>query len=134
MATREFLNPLARTKPADRVPFIYMSDHDAGYGSVKEAWLSVSQRIPKLEWWGLTVRQYLELVDRMTELKLEEFAAANKDWDGERCRTEVSNWVQQRKAHFHEQYSSTIPNCDLTRLVNLRQLLGIEPRLGQDIK
>ena len=61
MATREFLNLLARTKPADKAPFIYVSDHDANgwgiprtlrYGSEKEAWLSVSQCIPKLEWWG----------------------------------------------------------------------------------
>lgn len=143
MATREFLNLLARTKPADKVPFIYVSDHDVGgwqiyrtlrYGSAKEAWLSVSQCVPKLEWWGVTTRQYLELVDNMKDLKLKEFADANKDWDSERCQNEVSNWILQRKAHFHQQCSSTIPDCDLTRLVNLRQLLGIEPRLGQEIK
>ena len=143
MATREFLNLLARTKPADKVPFIYVSDHDVGgwqiyrtlrYGSAKEAWLSLSQCVPKLEWWGVTTGQYLELVDNMRDLKLKEFAEANKDWDSERCQTEVSNWVQQRKAHFHQQCSSTIPDCDLTRLVNLRQLLGIEPRLGPEIK
>ena len=65
MATREVLNLLARTKPADRVPFIYVSDHDVGgwqiyrtlrYGSAKVAWLSVSQCIPRLEWWGVTTR------------------------------------------------------------------------------
>ena len=143
MVIRDFLNLLARTKPADKVPFIYLSDHDVGgwqiyrtlrYGSAKEAWLSVGQCIPKLEWWGVTVRQYLEIVDKMTDLKLEEFAAANKYWDSERCRTEVSNWVEQRKAHFHQQCSSTIPDCDLKRLENLRQLLGIEPSLGQEIK
>ena len=143
MATREFLNLLARTKPANKVPFIYVSDHDVGgwqiyrtlrYGSAKEAWLSLSQCVPKLEWWGVTTGQYLELVENMRDLKLKEFAEANKDWDSERCQNEVSNWVQRRKAHFHQQCSSTIPDCDLTRLVNLRQLLGIEPRLGQEIR
>ena len=143
MATREFLNLLARTKPADKVPFIYVSDHDVGgwqiyrtlrYGSAKEAWLSLSQCVPKLEWWGVTTGQYLDLIDDMKESKLKDFAAANKDWDNERCKTEVSNWVQQRKAHFHQQCSSTIPHCDATRLVNLRELLGIEPRLGQEIR
>ena len=58
MATMELLNLLARTKPADEVPLIHVSDHDVGgwqiyrtlrYGSAKEAWLSVSQCIPKLE-------------------------------------------------------------------------------------
>ena len=143
MATREFLNILARTKPADKVSSIYVSDHDVGgwqiyrtlcYGSAKEACLSVSQSIPKLEWSGITTRQYLELVDNMRDLKLKEFAEANKDWDSEECHNEVSNQAQQRKAHYHQHCSSTIPNHDLTRLVNLQQLLGIEPRLGQEIK
>ena len=143
MATREFLNLLARTKPADKVPFIYMSDHDVDgwqiyrtlrYGSTKEVWLSVSQCIPRLEWWGVTTRQYLELVDNMRDLKLKEFTDTNKHWDNDRCQNEVSNWAQQRKAHFDQQCSSTLPKCDLTRLVNLRELLGVEPRLGQEIK
>ena len=143
MATREFLNLLARTKPADKVPFIYVSDHDVGgwqiyrtlrYGSAKEAWLSLSQCVPKLEWWGVTTGQYMDLVDKMRDLKLKEFAEANKDWDSEKCQSEVSNWIKQRKAHFNHQCSSPIPPYDATRLVNLRELLGIEPRLGQEIK
>lgn len=143
MATREFLNFLARTKPADKVPFIYVSNHDVGgwqiyrtlrYGSAKVAWLSVSQSVPKLEWSGITTRQYIDLVDAMKDLKLKEFAETNKDWDHEKCENEVSNWIQQRKVSFNHVCSSTIPECDLTRLVNLRQLLSIEPRLGQEIK
>ena len=143
MATREFLNLLTQTKPANKVPFIYVSDHDVGgwqiyrtlrYGSAREAWLSLSQCCPKLEFWGVTTGQYLDLIDNVKELKLKDFAASNKDWDNERCKTEVSSWVEQRKAHFHQQCSSTIPDCDATRLVNLRELLGVEPRLGQEIR
>ena len=82
----------------------------------------------------MTARQCLELVDYMRDLKLKEFAEANKDWDSEKRQIEVSNWAQLRKDHFQQHCSSTIPNCDLTRLVNIRQLLGIKPDLGQEIK
>ena len=103
MAKREFLNLLARTSPANKVPFIYMSDHDVGawqiyrtlrYGFAREAWLSASQCVPKLESGGVTTRQFLELIDDMRDLRLKVFAKANKDWASDKCQNEAMNWVQ----------------------------------------
>ena len=76
VASRGFINRLSETPVLEKVPFIWVSDHDPyawtmyktlKYGSMATPYLSPSLCISELEWGGITKAQFANVVSLAKE-------------------------------------------------------------------
>ncbi|KAI4172384.1 MAG: hypothetical protein LQ343_003643 [Gyalolechia ehrenbergii] len=142
LATREFLRLLADNRSFANTQFLWLSDHDPHgfqvyttlkFGSAAMAWVAPSTCVPRLEFFGPTLRHVEELLDQSEAEKRADIKAQHPSLTDREVVSRAKDVMKSTRNKFADQCRNKLKKNDLSILKHVKSFCTMDAKLSVEV-